>query len=86
MAGHLTAAAWRGYYAARRCDGYGSHAYCNPRDHTEPALYNHAVRCRAEVGGVECLTGGAPTADGNDALEGRALVRRPATEQEDCRC
>ena len=62
----LTAAVRRGYAAARRCDGYGSHAYCDPRSRTAPALealYNRAVRYRAGVGGVEFLTGGAPTAD-----------------------
>ncbi len=30
MAASLTAAVRRGYDAARRCDGYGSHAYCVP--------------------------------------------------------
>ena len=66
MAASLTAAVRRGYDAARRCDGYGSHAYCDPRDHTASALealYNRAVRYRVGVGGVEFLTGGAPTAD-----------------------
>ena len=66
MAASLTAAVRRGYDAARRCDGYGSHACCDPRDHTAPALealYNRAVRYWVGVGGVEVLTGGAPTAD-----------------------
>ena len=51
MAASLTAAARRGYDAARRCDGYGSQARCDPRGHTAPALealYNRAVRDRAE--------------------------------------
>ena len=50
----------------RRCDSYGSHAYCDPRGHTAQALetlYNRAVLHRVAVGGVEFLTGGAPTAD-----------------------
>ena len=66
MAASLTDAVRRGYDAARRCDGYGSHAYCDSRDHTAlalEALYNRAVRYRVGVGGVEFLTGGAPTAD-----------------------
>lgn len=66
LAASLTAAVRRGYDAARRCDGYGSHACCDPRDHTAPALealYNRAVRYCVGVGGVEVLTGGAPTAD-----------------------
>ena len=66
MAASLTAAVRRGYDAARRCDGYGSHAYCDSRDHTAPALealYDRAVRYRAGVVGAEFLTGGAPTAD-----------------------
>ena len=66
MAASLTAAARRGYDAARRCEGYGSHAFCEPRGHTAPALevlYSRAVRHRVGVGGVEFLTGGAPTAD-----------------------
>ena len=66
MAASLTAAVRRGYDAARQCDGNDSHAYCDPRSHTEPALealYNRAVRYRTGVGGVEFLTGGAPTAD-----------------------
>ena len=65
MAASLTVAVRRGYDAARRCDDYGSYAYCESRDHTAPALeglYNRAVRYRVGVGGVECLTGGAPTA------------------------
>ena len=66
MAASLTAAVRRGYDAARRCDGYGSHAFYDPRGHTAPALgalYDHAVRYSAGVGGVGSLTGGAPTAD-----------------------
>ena len=66
MAASLTAAVRRGYDAARRCDGYGNHAYCDPRGHTAPALealYDRAVRYRAGVGGLEFLTGGPPTAD-----------------------
>ena len=54
MAASLTDAVRRGYDAARRCDGYGSHAYCDSRDHTAPALealYNLAVRYRVGVGG-----------------------------------
>ena len=46
MAASLTAAVRRGYDAARQCDGYGSHAYCDPRNHTArapEALYNRAV-------------------------------------------
>ena len=38
MAASLTAAVRRGYDDARQCDGYGSHAYCDPRSHTAPAL------------------------------------------------
>ena len=52
MAASLTAAVRRGYDAARRCDGYGSHACCDPRAHTAPALealYDRAVRYRAGV-------------------------------------
>ena len=66
MAASLTAAVRRGYDAARRCDGYGSHTYCDSRDYTAPALealYNRAVRYGVGVDGVEFLTGGAPTAD-----------------------
>ena len=66
MAASLTDAVRRGYDAARRCDGYGSHAYCDPRGHTAPALealYDRAVRHRVGVGGLEFLTGGPPTAD-----------------------
>ncbi len=66
MAASLTAAVRRGYDAARRCDGYGGQARCDPGGHTAPvleALYNRAVRYRVRVGGVEFLTGGAPTAD-----------------------
>ena len=36
MAANLTAAVRRGYDAARRCDGYGSHARCYPGGHTAP--------------------------------------------------
>ena len=49
MAAILTAAVRRGYDAARRCDGYGSHAYCVPattRRWALEALYNRAVRYR----------------------------------------
>ena len=56
MAASLTDAVRRGYDAARRCDGYGSHAYCDSRDHTAlalEALYNRAVRYRVGVGGVD---------------------------------
>ena len=70
MAASLTAAVRRGYDAARRCDGYGSHTRCDPRcdprGHTAPALealYKRATRYRADVVGVEFLTGGPPTAD-----------------------
>ena len=66
MAASLTAAVRRGYDDALRCNGYGSHAYRDPRDHTAlalEALYNRAVRRGVGVGGVEFLTGGAPTAD-----------------------
>ena len=66
MAASLTAAVRRGYDAARRCDGYGSHAYCDSRDHTAPALeglYNRSVRYRVGVSRVEFMTCGAPTAD-----------------------
>ena len=66
MAASLTTAVRRGYDAARRCDGYGSHACCDPRAHTAPALwalYDRAVRYSAGVGGLEFLTGGAPTVD-----------------------
>ena len=41
-------------------------AYWDPRGHITPAqeaLYNRAVRYGVGVGGVEFLTGGAPTAD-----------------------
>ena len=55
MAASLTAAVRRGYDAARRCDGYGSHARCDPGGHTAPALealYKRATRYRAGVVGV----------------------------------
>ena len=66
MAANLTDAVRRGYDAARRCDGYGGHALCDPGDHTAPtleALYKRSTRYRAGVVGVEFLTGGPPTAD-----------------------
>ena len=66
MAASLTAAVRRGYDAARRCDGYGGHAYCVlTATPCRPwrALYNRAVRYRVGVGRVEFLTCGAPTAD-----------------------
>ena len=58
MAASLTDAVRRGYDAARRCDGYGSHTRCDLRGHTAPALealYNRAARYRVGVGG-----GGVP--------------------------
>ena len=45
MAASLTVAVWSGFDAARRSDGYGIHAYCDPRGHTAPvleALYDRA--------------------------------------------
>ena len=76
MAASLTAAVRRGYDAARQCDRYGNHTNCEDRSHTAPvleALYNRAVRYRAGVGGVEFLTGGAPTADIIETRTGRWL-------------
>ncbi len=63
MAASLTTAVRRGYDAARRCDGQ---ARCDPGGHTAPALeslYQRAARYRVGVGGVEFLTGEAPTVD-----------------------
>ena len=50
-AASLTAAVRRGYDAARRYDGYGSHAYCDPCGHTAPALAGpgSAVRPRGPL-------------------------------------
>ena len=51
-----------------RADGkvHGGHACCDPGGHTAPALeslYQRAARYRVGLGGVEFLTGGAPTVD-----------------------
>ena len=56
MAASLIAAPDCGDDVARRCDGYDSHAFCDPRDHTVPALealYNRAVRYRVGVSRVD---------------------------------
>ena len=59
MAAILTAAVRRGYDAARRCDGYGSHAYCVPATTRRwPWRRCTTARCATAF-----LTGGAPTAD-----------------------
>ena len=73
MAVRPTAAVRLGYDAASRCDGYGSHAYCDPRGYTASALgplRNRAVPYRVGVGEMEFLTGGAPTADINEYPDG----------------
>ena len=76
MAASLTDAVRRGYDAARRCDGYGSHAYCESRNHTAPALealYNRVVCYRVGVGEMEFLTGGAPPPTSTSTRTGRWL-------------